>query len=273
VLDGDGERRATGGARSIAAHPVDVQREIIGCESESHHFRGKRELIAAGEQVPPSGSAQNGLSLFAEAQVYYIRRRRDAALLHHGSHPLCTQLPWPRHLGCKQSPSHSRFPINFLGVIGMHSSGDYRFVRKPVSGHAVVRTESRLDHGVDRARQRVPDPNRHADGRRLRDSARPFPVHFKACHSGKSNKGSSAVHRYILMVASIAALSVAGCASTEQQQSTGPRAEKVYTTGSHIPTREGSSSADVRSVDNREATDEIARRSGVIVPGKGGGGM
>jgi uncharacterized protein YceK len=81
------------------------------------------------------------------------------------------------------------------------------------------------------------------------------------------------VNRFIVVLASLAAVSLAGCASVEQQQSAEPRAEKTYSTGSRIPVRDGSGSAAVKSVDNREATDAITQRGGVIGSGRAGGGM
>ena len=80
------------------------------------------------------------------------------------------------------------------------------------------------------------------------------------------------MNRYFVVVAAIAALSVVGCASVEQQ-SAESKADKTYTTGSRIPTRDGTSSADVKTVGNRDATDDISQRARVGLPTKGAGGM
>ncbi len=81
------------------------------------------------------------------------------------------------------------------------------------------------------------------------------------------------MNRLFVVFAALTAISLAGCASVEQQQSAEQRADKTYTTGSRIPVRDGSGSASVKSIDNREATDAIMQRSGVIGSGKTGGGM
>jgi hypothetical protein len=78
------------------------------------------------------------------------------------------------------------------------------------------------------------------------------------------------VNRYFLILATIAAVSAVGCASVEQQQSAGPREEKVYNTGSRIPL--GGGSSPVRSVTpTKETQEDIRAGSQVVVPGKGGG--
>ena len=79
------------------------------------------------------------------------------------------------------------------------------------------------------------------------------------------------MNRYFLMLAAIAAVSVASCASVEQQQSAEPREEKVYNTGSRIPIRYGDGSASVQSVTStKETQEEISAGSRVVVPGRGG---
>lgn len=81
------------------------------------------------------------------------------------------------------------------------------------------------------------------------------------------------MNRFFVVLAALAAISLVGCASVEQQQSDEQRADKTYTTGSRIPVRDGSGSASVKSIDNKEAADAIMQRSGVIGSGKVGGGM
>jgi hypothetical protein len=80
------------------------------------------------------------------------------------------------------------------------------------------------------------------------------------------------VNRYVVISAAFAVASAVGCAGVEQQQSAEPRAEKTYNTGSRIPVRDGSGSGSVRSVEaTKETTDDIAAKSRVVVPGRGGG--
>jgi uncharacterized protein YceK len=81
------------------------------------------------------------------------------------------------------------------------------------------------------------------------------------------------VNRFFVVFAALAAISLVGCASVEQQQSAESKADKTYTTGSRIPVRDGIGSASVKSIDNKEATDAIMQRGGVIGSGKTGGGM
>jgi len=81
------------------------------------------------------------------------------------------------------------------------------------------------------------------------------------------------VNRSFVVLGALATISLAGYASVEQQQSAEPRAEKTYSTGSRIPVRDGSGSADVKSVDNKGAADAIMQRGGVIGSGKPAGGM
>jgi hypothetical protein len=77
------------------------------------------------------------------------------------------------------------------------------------------------------------------------------------------------MHRSCLLPVTIAAIFVAGCASTEPN-SAEPRSEKRYVTGSRIPAPEGTGSADVKSIETREGVDDAMRGRSVTVPGKGG---
>ena len=77
------------------------------------------------------------------------------------------------------------------------------------------------------------------------------------------------MNRYFLMLATLAAVSVVGCTSVEQQQSAEPRGEKVYNTGSRIPL--GGGSSPVRSVTpTKETQEDINAGSRVGPEGKGG---
>jgi hypothetical protein len=61
----------------------------------------------------------------------------------------------------------------------------------------------------------------------------------------------------------------AGCASPEPQTAQ-TRNDKVFTTGSRIPVRDGNTSAPVKSIDNREATQIINDHSQINIPPKNG---
>jgi len=77
------------------------------------------------------------------------------------------------------------------------------------------------------------------------------------------------MNRSIVVFAALAALLVAACAGVEQQQSAEPKADRTYTTGSRIPTRDGSTSANIKSVDSKDAADDINARRGVLNQPKG----
>jgi hypothetical protein len=77
------------------------------------------------------------------------------------------------------------------------------------------------------------------------------------------------MNRSYLLPVAVAAIFVAGCASTDPN-SAEPRSEKRYVTGSRIPAPEGNSSADVKSIESKEGLDEALRGRNIVVPGKGG---
>jgi hypothetical protein len=81
-------------------------------------------------------------------------------------------------------------------------------------------------------------------------------------------KGPATMNRSYLLPVAVAAIFVAGCASTEPN-SAEPRSEKRYVTGSRIPAPEGTSSADVKSIESKEGVDEAMRGRSIVVPGKG----
>ena len=71
----------------ITAYAFEVQREIIGRKSKSHHFRREGKLVAAGKHVTSAIAPNDWLSLFAETQMNWICCWGDVALFH-GSGPL-----------------------------------------------------------------------------------------------------------------------------------------------------------------------------------------
>jgi type IV pilus biogenesis protein CpaD/CtpE len=77
------------------------------------------------------------------------------------------------------------------------------------------------------------------------------------------------MNRSYLLPVTIAAIFVAGCASTDPN-SAEARSEKRYVTGSRIPAPEGNSSADVKSAESKEGIDDALRGRNIVVPGKGG---
>ena len=79
------------------------------------------------------------------------------------------------------------------------------------------------------------------------------------------------MHRYCLLSAVIAAAFVTACATPEPQTSAESRPDKVYTTGSRIPARDGTGSGSVKSVTTKEGVDDMMQKRGETAPGKAGG--
>jgi len=82
------------------------------------------------------------------------------------------------------------------------------------------------------------------------------------------------VNRYCVFAAVIAAASLVSCATADPQtadpQHAAQTRDKTYTTGSRIPVRDGSGSAYVNSVDNKEGVGDIMQKKDVYMPPKGG---
>jgi PBP1b-binding outer membrane lipoprotein LpoB len=78
------------------------------------------------------------------------------------------------------------------------------------------------------------------------------------------------MNRYDLLLATIAAVLIAGCASVTTQTAE-PQQDKTVVTGSRLPAREGAASADVKSIGSKEGIDDMMKRGSVIVPQRGGG--
>jgi hypothetical protein len=80
------------------------------------------------------------------------------------------------------------------------------------------------------------------------------------------------MNRYTLLLATIAATFVAGCASAPI---TNPAAEaqdeKTRVTGSRLPSRDRDSSASVKSIENKQGIDDMMGRGSTYLPPKGGG--
>ena len=77
------------------------------------------------------------------------------------------------------------------------------------------------------------------------------------------------MNRSHLLAVALAAIFVAGCASTDPN-SAEPRSEKRYVTGSRIPAPEGTTSANVKSIESKEGIDDAMQGRSITAPGKGG---
>ena len=79
------------------------------------------------------------------------------------------------------------------------------------------------------------------------------------------------MNRYDLILAAIAATVVAGCATTPQTAATESPDDKSYVTGSRLPVRDNSTTANVKGMTNKTAIDDMMNRSSsVYIPPKGG---
>jgi hypothetical protein len=80
------------------------------------------------------------------------------------------------------------------------------------------------------------------------------------------------MNRYNLLLATIAATFVAGCASTPIVNSAAEaQDEKTRVTGSRLPTRDRDSSASVKSIESRPGIDGMMGRGSIHIPPKGAG--
>jgi hypothetical protein len=77
-------------------------------------------------------------------------------------------------------------------------------------------------------------------------------------------------NRYDLLLAIIAAVLIAGCASVTTQTAE-PQRDKTLVTGSRLPAHEGATSADVKSIGTQEGIDDMMKRGSIIIPPKSGG--
>ena len=79
------------------------------------------------------------------------------------------------------------------------------------------------------------------------------------------------MNRYNLLLATIAATFVAGCASTPITQPAESQDDKTHVTGTRLPTRDRDSSASVKSIENKQGIDDMMQRGSIHLPPKGGG--
>ena len=75
------------------------------------------------------------------------------------------------------------------------------------------------------------------------------------------------MNRYNMVLAAVAVTVAAACATPNPNQQTSQAQEdKGYVTGSRLPTRNGSTTADVKGVSGKDAMDELRRNSTAGAP-------
>ena len=76
------------------------------------------------------------------------------------------------------------------------------------------------------------------------------------------------MNRYDLILAVIAATVIAGCATTPNPQAAATESpdDKAYVTGSRLPVRDSSTSANVKGVTDKRAIDDMVHPGGYISP-------
>jgi hypothetical protein len=80
------------------------------------------------------------------------------------------------------------------------------------------------------------------------------------------------MNRYNLILAAVVVGALFGCATTPAPQEAESPDDKAYVTGSRLPVRDNSTSANVKGITNKNAIDDMMNRgSSVYIPPKGGG--
>jgi hypothetical protein len=75
------------------------------------------------------------------------------------------------------------------------------------------------------------------------------------------------MNRYDLILAAIAATVVASCATPPSQMAENESPDdKAYVTGSRLPVRDNSTSANVKGISGKDAMDELRRNSTAGAP-------
>jgi hypothetical protein len=88
ILNSHGESRRHRMGRTLAGHPLDFERKIGRRKSELNNFCGKRELVAAGNQVMVAIAMKQRLSSFVETQMNLVRGLPYLSFLKHDADSL-----------------------------------------------------------------------------------------------------------------------------------------------------------------------------------------
>lgn len=74
------------------------------------------------------------------------------------------------------------------------------------------------------------------------------------------------MNRYNLILAAVAVTALVGCATTPTPQAADSPDDKAYVTGSRLPVRDNSSSANVKGITNKSAIDSMMTPGGYVPP-------
>jgi hypothetical protein len=78
------------------------------------------------------------------------------------------------------------------------------------------------------------------------------------------------MNRYNVVVAAVAFAALAGCATTPTPPAEEQPDDKAYVTGSRLPVRDNSTTANVKGIANKNAIDDMMNRgSQIYIPPKG----
>ena len=78
------------------------------------------------------------------------------------------------------------------------------------------------------------------------------------------------MNRYDLILAAVAGSVLFGCATTPDPQVAESQDDKAYVTGSRLPVRDSSTTANVKGITNKNAIDDMMNRgSNTYIPPKG----
>ena len=79
------------------------------------------------------------------------------------------------------------------------------------------------------------------------------------------------MNRYNMILAAVAVTALFGCATAPNPQVAESQDDKAYVTGSRLPVRDGSTSANVKGITNKDSIDDMLNRGSTIyIPPKGG---
>lgn len=79
------------------------------------------------------------------------------------------------------------------------------------------------------------------------------------------------MNRYNTIRAAVAVTALFGCATAPTPPTGDSQDDKAYVTGSRLPVRDGSTTANVKGVTSKEGIDDMLNRgSSIYIPPKGG---